>query len=80
VGLAAALHAPRWRSVNGRLCVERSFDAELVAALAGRGHEIVVCEDGDMLFGAAAVAGVREHDGSVLCAADPRREVWAAVR
>jgi gamma-glutamyltranspeptidase / glutathione hydrolase len=75
-----ALAAPRWRSVKGRLAVEASFDADLLAGLAGRGHEVAPRADGDMLFGAAAVAGAGAAGGAVLCAADPRREMWAAVR
>jgi gamma-glutamyltranspeptidase/glutathione hydrolase len=78
--LPQALHAPRWRSAQGRLYAERSFDPDVLAGLAALGHDIVTTADGDMLLGAAAVSGVSSADGTVLCAADPRREVWAAVR
>jgi gamma-glutamyltranspeptidase / glutathione hydrolase len=80
IAIPDALAAPRWRSVRGRLAVEASFDADLLAGLAGRGHELAPRADGDMLFGAAAVAGAGAAGGAVLCAADPRREMWAAVR
>ena len=79
-GIAEALHAPRWRSVKGRLAVEASFEKDVLAALAARGHDVAPRPDGDMLFGAAAVTGVADGGGAVLCAADPRRETWAAVR
>ena len=47
----------------------------MLAALAARGHDVAPRPDGDMLFGAAAVAGVADGGGgAVLCAADPRRE------
>jgi gamma-glutamyltranspeptidase / glutathione hydrolase len=78
-GLSAALHAPRWRAVAGRLAIETSFDAEVLDALAARGHAVDLLPDGDPLFGGAAAAGTDGVSG-VLCASDPRREVWAAVR
>jgi gamma-glutamyltranspeptidase/glutathione hydrolase len=77
--LSEALHAPRWRAVQGRLAIEAAFDPRLREALAARGHVLNIHPDGDPLFGAAAATG---SDGvaGVLCASDPRREVWAAVR
>ena len=78
-GLSAALHAPRWRAVDGRLAVEASFHADVVDGLVARGHLVDRRPDGDPLFGGAAAAGLGAG-GGVLCASDPRREVWAAVR
>jgi len=78
-GISAALHAPRWRAVEGRLAVEASFHVNLVDGLVARGHLVDRRPDGDPLFGSAAVAGV-DVEGGVVCASDPRREVWAAVR
>jgi gamma-glutamyltranspeptidase / glutathione hydrolase len=74
-----ALHAPRWRAAHGRLLVEASLDPALRDGLAALGHDIEVRPDGDMLFGAAAIAGRDPADGA-LAASDPRRETWAAVR
>ena len=78
-GLSAALGAPRWRAVQGRLAVEASFDTVVTEALAARGHLVDSYPDGDSLFGSAAAAGLGAG-GDVICASDPRREVWAAVR
>jgi gamma-glutamyltranspeptidase/glutathione hydrolase len=78
-GLSEALHAPRWRAVEGRLAVEASVKEDIVAGLRARGHLVEGYPDGDSLFGAVAAAGV-DSDGAVVCASDPRREVWAAVR
>jgi gamma-glutamyltranspeptidase / glutathione hydrolase len=79
MGPSEALALPRWRAVGGRLAVEASFDASLREGLAALGHSIDMRPDGDMLFGAAALAGHGRDDG-VVAAADPRRETWAAVR
>lgn len=79
LGLSAALHAPRWRAVRGRLAFEASFDADVVAGLVARGHLVDRRPDGDPLFGGATAAGLGAG-GGVICASDPRREVWAAVR
>ncbi|MEA2270061.1 MAG: gamma-glutamyltranspeptidase / glutathione hydrolase [Solirubrobacteraceae bacterium] len=78
--LGSALAAPRWRSIERHLAVEGGFDAELAAALARRGHEVVLEPPGDALFGAACVAGVDTAAGTLFAAADGRRETWAAVR
>ncbi len=79
MGLSAALHVPRWRAIEGRVAVEASFDPGVVDALVARGHLIDPGCDGDPLFGSAAAAGLGAG-GAVVCASDPRREVWAAVR
>lgn len=78
-GLSEALALPRWRAVAGRLAIETGFDPEVRQALVARGHAVDVHCDGHPLFGAAAAAGTDGGTG-VLCASDPRREVWAAVR
>lgn len=78
-GLSEVLAVPRWRAVRGRLVLEASFDGSVREGLAALGHRIDTCPDGDMLFGAAALAGHGRDDG-VVAAADPRRETWAAVR
>ncbi len=77
--LSEVLAVPRWRAVRGRLALEASFDGSVREGLAALGHRIDTRPDGDMLFGAAALAGHGRDDG-VVAAADPRRETWAAVR
>ena len=79
MGLSAALHVPRWRAIEGRVAVEASFDPGVVEGLVARGHLVDAYCDGDPLFGSAAAAGLGAG-GGVVCASDPRREVWAAVR
>jgi gamma-glutamyltranspeptidase/glutathione hydrolase len=69
--LADAVGAPRWRSEDGRLLVERSHPA--AAGLADRGHELAVLEDGDDRLG-AVVAASAGPDG-VTAVGDWRREV-----
>lgn len=78
-GLSEALHLPRWRAVAGRLAIEMSFDPKVRQTLVARGHAVDVHDDGNPLFGAVAAAGTDGATG-VVCASDPRREVWAAVR
>lgn len=78
-GMPEALHAPRWRALAGRLVAEASLPKALRDGLSALGHDVETRPDGDMLFGAAAIAG-RDREGGVLAAADPRRETWAAVR
>lgn len=78
-GISEALHTPRWRAVQERVVVEASFPGAVVDSLVARGHAVSAAPDGDPLFGAAAAAGI-DADGGLLCAPDPRREVWAAVR
>jgi gamma-glutamyltranspeptidase/glutathione hydrolase len=81
--LPDVLHRPRWRSQEARVLVEQSFSAALADALSARGHALERLPDGDGLFGAVAVAGVDRRgaggEGTVLAAADPRRETWAGV-
>ena len=77
--LSAALAAPRWRSVDGRLAVEAGYDPAVLEELARRGHEIVRAEPGVVDFGAAACAGIDFATGTTFAATDPRREVWGAA-
>ena len=37
---ATALDAPRWRSADGKLSLERGFDPHVAAELAARGHDL----------------------------------------
>ena len=73
--LADAVGAPRWRSEDGRLLVERSHPS--AAGLAARGHRLSVLEDGDDRLG-AVVAASTGTDGPVAVG-DWRREVATAA-
>jgi gamma-glutamyltranspeptidase/glutathione hydrolase len=77
--LPDVLRRPRWRSQEARVLVEESVPDALAGALSVRGHDLERLPDGDGLFGAVAVAGVESGQGTVLAAADPRRETWAGV-
>ncbi|MEO5832304.1 MAG: gamma-glutamyltransferase [Nakamurella sp.] len=69
--VAQAISAPRWRSEAGRLLIESGHPA--TGDLAARGHDVVVRENGDDVFGAVVAAGV-DADGP-FAAADWRRTV-----
>jgi gamma-glutamyltranspeptidase/glutathione hydrolase len=71
--LGAAVAAPRWRSESSRLLVEASHPAR--EALAARGHELSVLEDGDERFGAVVSASCGPDGPSAV--GDWRREVAA---
>ena len=74
--LAAAVAAPRWRSVASSLHVEESFgDAE---ALRARGHDVLPTPDGDGLFG-AVVSATSAPAGGVTAVGDWRQDVAAAA-
>lgn len=73
--LAEAVAAPRWRSEDGRLLVERGHPAR--DDLAARGHEVVDTDRGDVRFGAVTAAGLWE--GSPWALPDWRRTTWAGV-
>ncbi|MUH53149.1 MAG: gamma-glutamyltransferase [Actinobacteria bacterium] len=69
--VADAIAAPRWRSENGALLIEQSHSAR--ADLAKRGHQIVVRDDGDSIFGAVVAAG--NGPRGLIVGADRRRSV-----
>jgi gamma-glutamyltranspeptidase/glutathione hydrolase len=73
--LSTAVAAPRWRSENGRILLERSHPG--AGPLAALGHDTVLLDDGHMKFG--AVTGAAFLDGAPICVADWRRETWGAV-
>ncbi|MEW5421469.1 gamma-glutamyltransferase [Amorphus sp. 3PC139-8] len=73
--VASAIAAPRWRSENRDLLIERSHPE--IAALRRRGHSLKVLDDGDSTFGGLVVAGI--NDGAPLAGADWRRETWCGV-
>ncbi|KRS15749.1 gamma-glutamyltransferase [Roseovarius indicus] len=73
--LAAAIHAPRWRSEDGVLLVAQGHpEAEHLNSL---GHEVVMRPDGDLCFGGVVCAGFGA--GRPFAGSDWRREVWHAV-
>ncbi len=73
--LPGAIAAPRWRSENGALLIEQSHSAS--SDLESRGHEIVVREDGDAIFGAVVAAG--NGPAGLIYGADDRRSVVGAT-
>jgi gamma-glutamyltranspeptidase/glutathione hydrolase len=75
VDIAAAIAAPRWRSEEGAILIERSHANQ--QRLAALGHELRPLEDGEMRFGAVVAAGW--IDQRPVAAADWRRETWAGV-
>ena len=75
-GLAAAIHAPRWRSEDGALLVADGHpEAEHLRAL---GHRVEMRADSDLCFGGVVCAGTEA--GRPFAGSDWRREVWHAVR
>jgi gamma-glutamyltranspeptidase / glutathione hydrolase len=75
VGVAQAVHRPRWRSENGKLLVEEGHPA--AARLAGLGHDVVSMPFGDVRAGGVVCAGLA---GDVpFAASDFRRENWSGV-
>ena len=68
---AAAVTAPRWRSVASQLHVEASHPG--IDALRARGHDVVPVAEGDDLFG--AVVSASWTAGGVSAIGDWRRDV-----
>jgi len=73
--IAAAIAAPRWRSENGAILIERSHNGQ--ERLAALGHELRPLDDGDMRFGAVVAAGWACE--TPFATADWRRDTWAGV-
>jgi gamma-glutamyltranspeptidase/glutathione hydrolase len=74
--LAEVVAAPRWRSEDGRLLVERGHPAR--DDLAARGHEVVDTDRGDVRFGAVTAAGLVGGEAP-WALPDWRRTTWAGV-
>lgn len=79
-----ALEAPRWSHVPGTppnvgypemLRVEQGFPEEIVKGLAARGHPVTVVEP--WAFGGAALIARDPRNGTLMAAADPRRDGYA---
>lgn len=82
-----AVEAPRWRSyqtggeanwphtISDRLLIENRVPEEVCRELAARGHELEVV--GPLDGGCNAQVIVRQPDGLLLAASDPRRDGYA---
>jgi gamma-glutamyltranspeptidase / glutathione hydrolase len=69
----AAADAPRWKlTADGRLLVEESFGARVLAALAERGHVVVPMPAGSLEFGAAQL--IRSLEAGYAAGSEPRRD------
>jgi gamma-glutamyltranspeptidase/glutathione hydrolase len=77
--LPRALDRPRWRSSDGRLAIESDYDAEEMAELERRGHDLVPLPPGSPNFGAAVAAGHDSRTGTPFAASDTRGGAWAAA-
>ena len=86
MGLQAAIDAPRWLSgaprrsgADQRLHLEPSLGPEAVRRLRDRGHDAVLTGPDDAeLFGSVTAVGL-DDDGSLIAAADRRREAASAI-
>ena len=73
----AAIEAPRFRSYNGlRVAFEDRFTAAALAHLGDLGHEVEVVHGWTATFGGAQMI-IRDRDGMLTAASDPRREAYA---
>ena len=73
----AAIEAPRFRSYNGlRVAFEDRFTAAVLARLGDLGHEVEVVQGWTATFGGAQMI-IRDRDGTLTAASDPRREAYA---
>ena len=79
-----ALEAPRWSHVPGTppnigypemLRLERGFPDEVVKGLAAKGHPVTVVEPWS--FGGASLIAKDPRNGTLMAAADPRRDGYA---
>jgi gamma-glutamyltranspeptidase/glutathione hydrolase len=72
----AALDAPRIRFLGERrIGIEPEFDAEIVAELARRGHEISTLTR----FGAGGAQAIAREEGRLFGASDKRKDGHAAA-
>jgi gamma-glutamyltranspeptidase/glutathione hydrolase len=80
LGPQAAVEAPRW--LYGRtwgaesraLSIEGRYPAEIASALERRGHEVVVGEEWDDLFGHAHCVWMAPDEGGFVGGSDPRAD------
>ena len=75
----AAADAPRWRVTGGRqVAVEPGFNAEVVSALAARGHAVTV-ERGNGVFAFGGAQLVLRHGEAYIAGSDPRKNGQAVA-
>lgn len=75
----AAADAPRWRVTGGRgVVVEPGFDAEVVRALALRGHAVQV-EGGNGVFAFGGAQLILKAGESYIAGSDPRKDGQAVA-
>ena len=73
----AAIEAPRLRSYGGlRVAFEDRFTAATLARLGELGHDVEVVHGWTATFGGAQMI-LRDRDGTLTAASDPRREAYA---
>ena len=73
----AAIEAPRFRSYVGlQVAFEDRIDETVLAELAALGHQVDVVHGWTAIFGGAHMI-LRDRDGTLTAAADPRREAYA---
>ncbi len=73
----AAIEAPRFRSYGGlRVAFEDRVAAAVLGHLGELGHEVEVVHGWTATFGGAQMI-VRDRDGTLTAASDPRREAYA---
>ena len=73
----AAIEAPRFRSYNGlRVAFEDRVAASVLERLGAMGHEVEVVQGWTATFGGAQMI-LRDSDGTLTAASDPRREAYA---
>ena len=73
----AAIEAPRFRSYNGlRVAFEDRFPAAVLDELVKLGHDVDVVHGWTATFGGAQMI-LRDRDGTLTAASDPRREAYA---
>ncbi|HSR42386.1 MAG TPA: gamma-glutamyltransferase, partial [Longimicrobiales bacterium] len=74
----AAIEAPRFRSYPGRsVAVEDRISPEVRAELESRGHEVRVIHGWTATFGGAHMIRLDPETGTLIAAADPRREGYS---
>ena len=73
----AAIEAPRFRSYGGmRIAFEDRVTGAVLAELGALGHEVEVVHGWTATFGGAHMI-LRDRDGTLTAASDPRREAYA---
>ena len=73
-----AIEAPRFKCIAGRAVeMESRFSPEVLAELAGRGHDVEVLEPWSRVVGGAQGIMVDHSNGVLSGGADPRRDGYA---